>query len=129
MTQLGCNINQRVATEAIDSIMAGEDTLWQLEDWRVSRVLVCGRCNAGRVDKRRAKLAFRQSFDKLADKVARYDEWGPDPELQQARSRRTKAKYREKYRDRIITKGRASRLDRRIAALRKRLGMDPNEEE
>lgn len=77
-------------------------------------MLVCGKCPKSGINEASTKRAFRIGIERLIDKVYRYDEWGPDPELQQIRKRESGRAYRDSHRDEL----RERRDDRRLAKLR-----------
>ena len=99
-------------------ILKDGNSIFQVTEQAVSRLLVCGKCPISTVDERKAKEAFRSSFTTLAEKIDRFDEWGPDREV----NLQHKAEYRKENRDRIHKAARDRRLEARIAKLRKETG-------
>lgn len=115
MSVRACEANQDLAKYAIGEILSEEQTLFQLTDQAVNRMVVCGNCSQSSIDQKRAKEAFRKSVTILADKITHYNEWGFDPEITAAKKRdHPKVKG-----DRAKEKDRDRRTDQRIEKLKK----------
>ena len=78
MSIQACEANQQLASKAIRLVLRANQSVFQLTDQQINRLLVCGcgDCNISKVDKVKAKEAFRKAISTLADKITRYDEWG-----------------------------------------------------
>lgn len=115
-----CRANQVLAKTAIDEILSQDQTVFQLTDQAVNRMVVCGKCDQSNIDPGRAKEAFRRSITVLADKITTYNEWGFDPEVTEAKRKENpkvkgeRAKIRDKDR----------RTDLRIEQLKKEVDHD-----
>ena len=78
MSIRACEANQQIAAKSIRLILQANQSVFQLTDQQINRLLVCGcgNCSTSKVDKAEAKEAFRKAISTLADKITRYDEWG-----------------------------------------------------
>ena len=68
---------------ALDLLQADHDTIWNIPEHYVNRMLVCGKCPKSDIDYQASKTVFRYSLDTLITKIDNFNPWGPDPELQQ----------------------------------------------
>lgn len=110
-----CKANQVLAKTAIDEILSQDQSIFQLTDQAVNRMVVCGKCDHSNIDQDRAKEAFRKSITVLADKITTYNEWGFDPEVTEAdRKKNPKVKG-----DRAKARDKDRRTDLRIKHLKK----------
>lgn len=101
--------------------MSGEKTLFELTDQQISRYTVCGECEVAGINHEDYLQVYQGSFHKLADKVASFDEWGPDPEVSRQKSKIAKENYREKHRDQISARHRETTIERRVKQLKEEL--------
>ena len=115
-----CRANQALAKMAIDEILSQGQTVFQLTDQAVNRMVVCGKCDQSSIDPGRAKEAFRRSITVLADRITTYNEWGFDPEVAEAnRKKNPKVKG-----DRAKTRDKDRRTDLRIKQLKKEVNSE-----
>jgi len=114
MSVRACEANQKLAKMAVGEILSEEQTLFQLTDQAVNRMVVCGKCPHSSVDPEKAKEAFRKSVTVLADRITHYNEWGFDPEITAARKKDHPKVKGEQAKDRDKDR----RTDQRIKQLR-----------
>jgi len=97
--------------DTINGIIRDGESIFNLPDYAVNRMLVCGKCPKSKVDPAKAKEAFRAAINTLVEKIDRYNEWGgANPEA--------KREYREKNREEIKAKATDRRMEQRIAKLK-----------
>lgn len=123
MHPVWCRIAASKAEEAIRQIEDGL-TLFQLEDVQANRLMVCGKCPRSGIDPQRAATATRRAMKQLADKVSRFDEWGPDDEVREIRRREWGRDYRRRHHTKLTARDRDRRAQARINHLRRQLEGD-----
>ena len=111
-----------MAQEALRTLQENEESIWTIDEAFLSRMLVCGDCPLSGMDYAEVKVVFRKSVDVLVEKVARYDEWGPDPEVRRTRRAEARRAYREKNGDREAERGKSRRREDRLTLLRRKYG-------
>jgi len=116
-----CEASQRLANEAIKSILEDEQSLFMLEDISISRMIVCGKCDRSSVDYGLSKKAFRVSISALVEKINNYEEWGFNPEETQKRRIVASREYRNTNAEEIKRKTKDRRLDQRITKIKEGL--------
>lgn len=121
MSRKACGANQVMAVLALELVMSGEIAFFNLTDQQTSRLLVCGECPDSDVDGDRAKVAFRLGVDALVHKIDRYQEWGPDPELAEVRTKERRRAYRDRNQGEIVEREKNRRVDLRIIQLKAKL--------
>jgi len=114
-----CHRNQGMAAEAASLILSDEESIWTISEILTNRMLICPRCpRCSTVSEREAQKAFRKSVDVLSEKIDRFREHGPDPELQALGKKRSQRKYREAHRGQIRSRAEDRRIEDRIAKLK-----------
>jgi len=123
MTVRACEANQKIAVETYHKLLEDDQSIFELEDVEVNRMLVCGDCPCSAIDSNEVKKIFRSSLTTLLTKIENFEEYGFDPEL--SRQRRTEAGkvYRVRNRDRISAYSHNRRVDMRIEKLRAKIGV------
>jgi hypothetical protein len=122
-----CEASQRLAKEAIQSILEDGQSLFLLDDISINRMIVCGKCPRSGIDPKRAKMAFRSSISILAEKIDHYNEWGFNPEVTQKHRLNRERKYREGKKEEIKERTYDRKTSRRIEQLKKQIGGPKNE--
>jgi len=118
MSNTTCEASCHLAREALKSLLEDGNSIHTLNDISINRMLVCGKCSKSGIDSKKVKQVFRSSFLSLAEKVSRYDEWGPNPELTHQKQIQSRRRYREKHKDRYKEYMDDRTIDARIKKLR-----------
>lgn len=113
-----CKASCALAKEAIRLILGDEQSLFQLDDISINRMIVCGKCPCSGINPLEAKKAFRSSISTMAEKISRYDEWGLVPEVSQERKIKVGRKYRKRHEEEITGRAKNRRTTNRIEQLK-----------
>lgn len=116
MSKKACGVNKRLAVDTVEAINVYGQSIFNLEDHCVNRMLVCGDCPHSGIDREEAKTAFRSSLDALIRKIERYDEWGGGTPREEVL--RTKKEYREAHAEEIKEARAEAEIKKRIKQLK-----------
>jgi len=111
MTEAACRSNVDLAISAIKAVDSGEQSIFQLPEQAVNRLLICGYCPKSGIAPARAKAAFRKSVSTLIDKL----EWYTMEDVHSASRTRIKLDKKRAYRE--AQKARRVELDRELQTI------------
>ena len=94
MTQAACRSNIALAYTAIAAVGSGEQSIFQLSEQAINRLLICGYCPNSGINPAEAKAAFRKSVSTLIDKL----DWYTMEEVNSPSRRQTRLEKKKAYR-------------------------------